>query len=148
MDTLQTHNGYDQDKTIPSEKEGGWPGLPLTQQGLVINAQPFVSLTVGRRLANNVVAHNAASRGKLMLTAILLHSISAEKGEVMNCLLRQLEKRKKKEKRGAVPLFIQPSERFAVVVLFSSGSEPRTVFFRILRVSFQSCWFFCGDKML
>lgn len=102
MDTLQVHNGYGQDKTIPSEKEGGWPGLPLTQQGLVINARPFVPRTVGRRLANNVVAHNAASRGKLMLTAILLHSISAERGEVVNCLLRQLEKKK----MGAVPLFI------------------------------------------
>lgn len=50
-----------QEKAI---RRKGWPsGLPLTQQALVINAQPFVPCTVGRRQANNTAAYNAYPKG-------------------------------------------------------------------------------------
>lgn len=49
----------------PSSGKEGWSGLPLTQQGLLINARPFVPSTVGRRQANNTAAYNALSRGML-----------------------------------------------------------------------------------
>jgi len=50
-------------KRRPSPGKEGWSGLPLTQQGLVINARPFVPRTVGRRLANNTAAIMPSPKG-------------------------------------------------------------------------------------
>lgn len=68
----------------PSSGKEGWSGLPLTQQGLLINARPFVPSTVGRRQANNTAAYNALSQGMLEASTDDVAFTMSLKKRVMN----------------------------------------------------------------